>query len=68
MLNSIPSERRNDAQFQKAVDRLAHLVAARRRWLGRLGRVAEAPPAFSQGVDLAELPAQIADTESAWVA
>jgi uncharacterized damage-inducible protein DinB len=68
MLESVPSERRGDSQFQKAVDRLAHLVAARRRWLSRLGRLAEAPPAFRQGVDLAALKGQIADTESAWVA
>jgi len=67
MLESVPANRRADPQFQKAVDRLAHLVAARRRWLYRLGRLAEAPPAFPQGTKLADLPALIADTESAWV-
>jgi uncharacterized damage-inducible protein DinB len=68
MLASVPAERRNAPEFQKAVDRMAHLVAARRRWLHRLGHLAEAPGPFPKGTALAELPALIADTEAAWVA
>jgi uncharacterized damage-inducible protein DinB len=68
MLESVPAERRSAPEFQKAVDRLAHIVAARRRWLQRLGQPAHAPVAFPQGTKLAELPALIADTEAAWVA
>jgi uncharacterized damage-inducible protein DinB len=68
MLASVPAERRTAPEFQKAVDRLAHLVAARRRWLHRLGHLAELPPAFPQGTALAELPASIAGAEAAWVA
>jgi uncharacterized damage-inducible protein DinB len=68
MLASVPSERRGDPQFQKAVDRLAHLVAARRRWLSRLGRLDESPKLFPQGAALADLPALLANTEAAWVA
>lgn len=68
MLESVPTERRGDPQFQKAVDRLAHLVAARRRWLHRLGRLDHAPPIFPKGVAVADLPAQVADVEAAWVA
>ncbi len=67
MLASVPEERRTAPEFQKAVDRMAHLVAARRRWLHRLGHLAECPAAFPQGTKLADLPAQVADTEAAWV-
>jgi uncharacterized damage-inducible protein DinB len=68
MLASVPVERRSAAEFQKAVDRMAHLVAARRRWLHRLGHLQEAPAPFPQGTKLADLPALVADTEAAWVA
>jgi uncharacterized damage-inducible protein DinB len=68
MLASVPAERRDTAEFQKAVDRMAHLVAARRRWLHRLGHWPELPPTFPRGTALADLPALVADTEAAWVA
>jgi len=68
MLASVPAERRAAPEFQKAVDRMAHLVAARRRWLHRLGHLAEAPVLFPQGTPLAELSALVADTEAAWAA
>ena len=68
MLDSVPADRRAEAQFQKAVDRMAHLVAARRRWLFRLGHLPESPGLFPQGNKLDDLPALVADTETAWVA
>jgi uncharacterized damage-inducible protein DinB len=68
MLASVPADRRSDPAFQKAVDRMAHVVAARRRWLHRLGHLPEAPALFPQGTNLAELPALVADTEAGWVA
>jgi uncharacterized damage-inducible protein DinB len=68
MLASVPMERRAAAEFQKAVDRMAHLVAARRRWLQRLGHWPDAPPLFPQGNKLADLPALVEETEAAWVA
>jgi uncharacterized damage-inducible protein DinB len=68
MLASVPAERRSAAEFQKAVDRMAHLCAARQRWLHRLGRLPEAPALFPQGNKLEDLPALVADTEAAWVA
>jgi uncharacterized damage-inducible protein DinB len=67
MLASVPAERRTAPEFQKAVDRLAHLVAARRRWLHRLGHYPEAPTLFPTGTRLDDLPAAIADAEQAWV-
>jgi uncharacterized damage-inducible protein DinB len=68
MLASVPTERRSAPEFQKAVDRMAHLVAARRRWLQRLGHLADSPPLFSNGTKLADLSPLVADTEAAWVA
>ena len=67
MLASVPEGRRSAPEFQKAVGRMAHLVAARRRWLYRLGHWPESPGLFPQAT-LSELPRLVADTETAWVA
>lgn len=67
MLASVPVERRDAPEFQKAVGRMAHLVAARRRWLYRLGHWPESPGLFPQTA-LADLPKLVADTEAAWTA
>ena len=68
MLASVPADRRAAPEFQKAVDKMAHLVAARRRWLHRLGHWPDLPPVFPPGLALADLPGLVADTEAAWVA
>ena len=68
MLASVPAEQRSAPEFQKALDRMAHLVAARRRWLHRLGHLPEAPGLFPRETELAELPALVHTTEEAWVA
>ncbi len=68
MLESVPAERRVAAEFRKAVDRMAHLVAARRRWLWRMGHLPEAPGLFPQATAFADLAGMVADTEAAWVA
>jgi uncharacterized damage-inducible protein DinB len=68
MLASVPAERRNTAEFEKAVGRMAHLVAARQRWLSRLGHWADPPKTPFPQVGLDTLPAQVAETEAAWVA
>lgn len=68
MLASVPEDRRTAPEFQKAVDRMAHLVAARRRWLGRLGHWPDAPVPFPQGTSLLALPQLVGETETAWVA
>jgi uncharacterized damage-inducible protein DinB len=67
MLESVPAERRNTPEFQKAVDRMAHLVSARQRWLSRLGHWEKPLDLFPQGTNLSDLPAQVAATEEAWV-
>ncbi len=68
MLSSVPVERRETPEFQKAVARMAHLVAARCRWLFRLGRFANSPAIHPQGTRLEDLPAQVAEIEAAWTA
>jgi uncharacterized damage-inducible protein DinB len=67
MLDSVPAERRIAPEFQKAVDRLAHMLAARQRWLSRLGRWSELPDTFPKGTKLSDLPGRISATEEAWV-
>jgi len=62
MLESVPVERRGTTEFQKAVDRMAHLVTARRRWLHRLGHWPDLPAIFPSGTPLTDLPTLVADT------
>ena len=66
MLGSVPAERRGTPEFRKAVGRMAHLAAARRRWLHRLGHWPEAPELFPNDVPLDDLPALVSATEAAW--
>src|SRR5215469_15365241 len=67
MLESVPAERRDTPEFQKAVDRMAHLLAARQRWLNRLGNWSKLPDVFPKGTKLSDLPGMVAETEEAWV-
>ncbi len=66
MLDTVPAEKRADPLFQKAIDKFAHMDAARLRWLHRLGHWPELPPAFPPGLKLEDLPARFAATEAAW--
>ena len=45
-LESVPTQRHSTPEFSKAVGLLAHIVAARRLWLFRLGIVPDAPTSF----------------------
>jgi len=69
MLQSVPEANQSRPEFHKAVGKMAHLVAARKRWLYRLGHPlpGEMPPPFPPGVTLADLPKQVQETEAAWV-
>ena len=68
MLDSVPSDQRGKPEFQKAVDRMAHLVTARQRWLHRIGHWPQTPGLFPQGTPLGDLAGLVSATESAWVA
>jgi uncharacterized damage-inducible protein DinB len=55
-LESVPSDRRTGTEFEKAVSILAHVAAARRVWLVRLGLIPGPPGALSPGkVTLADV-------------
>jgi uncharacterized damage-inducible protein DinB len=66
-LESVPSDRRSAPEFIRAVGVLAHIVAARRVWLGRLGA---APPAsgslFPQDLSFDRVIAQWNDVTRLW--
>lgn len=69
-LQAVPEERRGAAEFQKAIDLFAHVIAARRLWLARLG-VAPLPQSPDGGIEpkgtkLAELPARMAEMHALW--
>lgn len=53
-------------QYQKAVDLLAHLVAARNMWLYRFGHGSKPPKLFPLDTPLVNLPKMLDEMESAW--
>ncbi len=66
-LNAMPAELRTSPLFEKAASLLAHMIAARRLWLFRLGIAAEAPREFfPRGVSLADLETGLRETQAAW--
>lgn len=70
-LAAVPEESRSSEGFQKAVELMAHLVAARRLWLYRLGAANDAPKAsefFQRGVSLPDLESRLADIQARWSA
>ena len=52
--------------FQKAVDLLAHTVAARRMWLFRFGVAAENVELFPRNSNLESLPLSLKQMEESW--
>ncbi len=67
MLESVPGEHRSSPEFQRCVDKLAHLVVARQMWLFRLGAFAERPTAiFPAGHTLDTIRPWLASIEAAW--
>lgn len=69
-LATVPEDRRADASYQKALDLLGHIAAARSLWLFRFGE-AESGPAttadlFPRGSTLAEVEAGLASMHASW--
>ncbi len=66
-LEGVPAEKRESGDFKKAVTVFAHLVAARRVWLFRLG-IAEAPKGslFPENPSLAEVLSNWREAEGLW--
>lgn len=66
-LDSVPPERREDAEYRKAVDLAAHLVAARGIWLSRLaGGPLPAGGVHPQDLRLDDVRSQWRETTERW--
>ena len=65
-LQAVADPLRGMPEYQKAVDLLAHLVAARNMWLYRLGYGSQPLELFPTGTSIRELPQLLAQMESAW--
>jgi uncharacterized damage-inducible protein DinB len=67
MLDSVPPDARASPNFQRAIDKFAHLIAARQIWLYRLGQWPERPATFfPTGTALADLQPRLKAIEDAW--
>lgn len=67
MLESVPEDQRTSPEFQKALDRMGHIVTARRRWLSRLTGTNEVIPLFPSVTDTKALTADVKEMENRWV-
>jgi len=66
-LESVPTQRHSTPEFSKAVGLLAHIVAARRLWLFRLGVVPNAPTSFfPDDAVLADVVAELRIVQDRW--
>jgi uncharacterized damage-inducible protein DinB len=66
-LESVPEERRSAPEFRRAVALLAHIVAARRAWLGRLGVTPAAKGSlFPAEAELAQVVGELKAVEALW--
>jgi uncharacterized damage-inducible protein DinB len=67
MLASVPQAARAAPEFAKAAGKMAHLVAARKRWLCRLGHWPQMAELFPSGTDLEALGEEIKAIQTAWL-
>jgi len=65
-LTRLDETQKASSSFQKAVDLLAHVIAARRMWLFRFGVTADKVELFPRDVKVETLPALIEQMESDW--
>lgn len=65
---TVPAASRAEDGYQKALDLMAHIVAARELWLFRFGAGREPAEVFPRSVGLADLGAKVAAMEEAWAA
>ncbi|MEO1129061.1 MAG: DinB family protein [Planctomycetota bacterium] len=66
---SVPAERRDDPAYQKALEKLAHIVATRETWLHRVGALETMPDAvFPDAAPLDELALRAASIQARWEA
>ncbi|HEY3131733.1 MAG TPA: DinB family protein [Acidobacteriota bacterium] len=66
-LKAVPDKIRVVADFQKAIDLMAHIVAARRLWLYRFGVIKEGPrELFPRGTTLPDLVSRVDQIQHMW--
>lgn len=66
-LDSVPPEKRDDPSYQRAIDKLGHIAAARALWLQRLGGDSPTPgEVFPKGLDLASVQRDLEAVQRAW--
>ncbi|HEY8226993.1 MAG TPA: DinB family protein [Pyrinomonadaceae bacterium] len=65
-LTRLDASQRSSPSFQKAVDLLAHVIAARRMWLFRFGAASENVELFPKDVRLESLPPLMEQMERQW--
>jgi uncharacterized damage-inducible protein DinB len=64
---TVPAERHDDSTFQKAVNLMGHIIAARRMWLYRLGAMIQRPAnLFPSDVAVQELTGALEAMERDW--
>lgn len=66
-LVAVSADKRSSPSYQKAVDLVAHICAARRLWLFRFGAASESPrDIFPQGVAVDSLTGLAEEMQAAW--
>ncbi len=66
-LETVPPQGRSTPEFRRAVSLMAHIVAARRVWLSRLGVIAPAAgPMFPDDPDVARVAAECEEVHGLW--
>ncbi len=65
-LDAVGIELRSSEAFQKALDLMAHMVAARRVWLNRFGISTQPAELFPQRTQLPELPTLVDNMQREW--
>ncbi len=67
MLGSVPPAARASPQFERAVRKMAHLVAARHMWLFRLGVAPDRPDGWFPSIPFERLPEALGAVEERWM-
>jgi len=65
-LTRLDASQKSSPSFQKAVDLLAHIIAARRMWLFRFGATSENVELFPNNNQLETLPRLLEQMEQQW--
>jgi uncharacterized damage-inducible protein DinB len=66
-LDTVPAARRDSPEYRRAVSILAHIVEARRLWLGRMGIIPlSAGPLFPDESDAARVAAEWRTVQELW--